>query len=279
MIPMIYLASPYSDPDPAVCERRYQDALQALGEARATLRALSPSDRGAPASEIEEIARKIPDPGLDCRECGLCCAPRGGLRMTINILPAEGARMEAIRPGSTRPYEGEEVRLARKFEADPSLSQDDPDAWGCLFHRPGPEGACSIYADRPDVCREFPPGSRECLKVRTRAQAADSPQIAPPVEEAQDEALPDLLPALLAAMRERPFPLGLIPQFREALLDAALDLDGDDLAWARRVFDLLGEAQVEDVNVRTARFVDALSALARLVHGRSLRAIPSDPKS
>ena len=28
--PLIYLASPYSDPDPAVCERRYQDALQAV---------------------------------------------------------------------------------------------------------------------------------------------------------------------------------------------------------------------------------------------------------
>lgn len=36
------------------------------------------------------------------------------------------------------------------------------------------DGLCSIYEDRPDVCREFAPGGRHCLEtVRRRRSPAD----------------------------------------------------------------------------------------------------------
>lgn len=260
----------------------WTNALQALGEARFASRG-----DAAIAAVIEEEARAIPDAGLDCRACGLCCAPRGGPVMTINLSQAEGARVEALYPGSIRPYEGNEVRLARLGEVAPAEGLDPDLARGCLFYAPGDAaGPCSIYPDRPDVCREFPPGCVPCRKVRRAGglDPAPAPTPAPetppaPVDDSADDDLPDILPALLATMRERPFPLDRIPRFREALLDAALDLDGDDLAAVRRAFARLGEAQVDDVNVRTARFVDALGELARLVHSRALRSreIPSPP--
>lgn len=124
------------------------------------------TDQSEALAEAAEYATQIPDFGVDCRECGLCCSPDSrALRMTIDLTQEEGARIETLCPGSTRPYERDEVRVAYRFEAE-STPDTAPDAFACMFHR-GAEG-CSIYNDRPNVCREFPPGCTVCLHIRER---------------------------------------------------------------------------------------------------------------
>ena len=47
----------------------------------------------------------------------------------------------------------------------------------CKCRKLGPEGRCAIYADRPEVCRIYEPGSVDCvetvLRRRTPEQARE----------------------------------------------------------------------------------------------------------
>jgi len=97
---------------------------------------------------------------FDCRACGACCC--AGL--DVLLLPAEASRYEAS------------DRLARllvwraRIAATPlPLLRHDSSGERCLAYRGRVGGGrCSIYADRPELCREFEPGSDPCLEARRR---------------------------------------------------------------------------------------------------------------
>lgn len=89
--------------------------------------------------------------GLDCRSCGACCA-----------YSAEWPRFS---------LESEEA-IAR---IPPALVDDvhgrmrcEGDRCAALAGEVGVATACTIYADRPDVCRACEPGDPECLTARRR---------------------------------------------------------------------------------------------------------------
>ena len=101
-----------------------------------------------------------------CRRCGACCR-------TFPIFASdEDARRE------------ERVR-SEALELKPWLKSG---RWAWQLH-PLPfherccfldeEARCAIYATRPQVCREFEPGSAQCLEARRRAGFGETGQVGP----------------------------------------------------------------------------------------------------
>jgi Fe-S-cluster containining protein len=99
----------------------------------------------------------------DCLTCGACCAS-----------PFEGA-------GYIRLSVAEEERLGRKglpvleVLPDPEdrivllgTKRNNQGVHVCiaLAGKVGTQVACSIYADRPELCRQFEAGSPECHQAR-----------------------------------------------------------------------------------------------------------------
>ena len=85
---------------------------------------------------------------LDCRTCGACCgyaSPDPAQRLTLRVVDDAEA--------------GGEV-LERQRDAAGYLR--------CYLLRGviGRRVACSIYRERPSVCREVAPGSRICMDAR-----------------------------------------------------------------------------------------------------------------
>lgn len=94
---------------------------------------------------------------MNCERCrGACCET-----LTVGIdtsqLPPDTARWVRLHASS---YDTEQTTFAA-----PCTELDAV-------------GRCRIYADRPDICRNFAVGSRDCLKtVRLRRTALDYQQI------------------------------------------------------------------------------------------------------
>ncbi len=42
----------------------------------------------------------------------------------------------------------------------------------CPCRKLSPEGRCSIYATRPDICKRYPPGGPDCLETVRRRRTA-----------------------------------------------------------------------------------------------------------
>jgi uncharacterized protein len=96
----------------------------------------------------------------DCQQCGACC--RG---LDVLLTDGEADAFEA------RP---DRVRLTVLYQPRAGLSarfmKRDPQTDTCVALR-GSFGdcACSIYADRPFLCRDLQPGDAHCVEARQRA--------------------------------------------------------------------------------------------------------------
>ena len=98
-----------------------------------------------------EILEGDEDASLLCRSCGACCAhsadwPRFSLE--------EDAALARIPEGFVR--------------ADRGGMKCNGDRCVALVGEVGVSTSCSIYADRPDVCKACQPGDDACLMARAR---------------------------------------------------------------------------------------------------------------
>jgi Fe-S-cluster containining protein len=86
----------------------------------------------------------------DCEDCGACCAFDSPTFVPLNTADQEhlGARLEELT------HEEAGQRYMRMHEGY------------CLaLDRSGGASQCSIYDQRPELCREFHQGSSECRSV------------------------------------------------------------------------------------------------------------------
>jgi Fe-S-cluster containining protein len=102
----------------------------------------------------------------DCQECGACCVHLGPYdgNAYVYLDREEASRMRRL---GLRVVEG--LRGSRCLAAAP---HEGADGWPACVAFEGTLGArcgCSIYEDRPSVCREFEPGSDLCREARDRA--------------------------------------------------------------------------------------------------------------
>jgi Fe-S-cluster containining protein len=112
----------------------------------------------------------------DCLECGACCEQ--GWR--VDVEPSDLERMSnATREnfvvvGSTRAAESDADGRPRTFAATLKLVQIGPPKFTgagpqqqCACLGPDPKvRACSIYEERPEICRTFPKGHARCVQAR-----------------------------------------------------------------------------------------------------------------
>ena len=84
---------------------------------------------------------------FDCVTCGACCAYSDSWPVFIGTGDAEGIPDELI--------DSEHGRMLCHGNRCAALA-------GELGNR----AQCSVYANRPLVCREFQPGSEDCVTVR-----------------------------------------------------------------------------------------------------------------
>jgi hypothetical protein len=84
---------------------------------------------------------------FDCISCGACCAYSESWPAFIGDRDGEGIPDELI-----------------DFEHGRMLCHGN--RCSALVGVPGSKTQCSVYAIRPLVCREFQPGSEDCIMVR-----------------------------------------------------------------------------------------------------------------
>jgi len=104
----------------------------------------------AESLDIEEIADVIENVGFECTDCGDCCAADDE-PLAVTVFPDEGRALADAADKSP-----EEV-------TEPSPFGDDAETFewtvrrdvcgDCFFHR---QDSCSVYDDRPSVCRTYP---------------------------------------------------------------------------------------------------------------------------
>lgn len=116
-------------------------------------------------SQIVQPMRRQARLNLDCQSCGACCAKRTGKDgLLINgIMPDEQPALEAGMPGCVIPDKMYPKDLVLRKYPIPFQSIE-----ACPFFsgKPGKSCSCSIYSDRPSVCRTFQPASDTCLTIR-----------------------------------------------------------------------------------------------------------------
>lgn len=103
-----------------------------------------------------------PPAELDCRTCGACCAPERNDAVYVGVTAADLDRM-------TR------VWRDRYVARDAVLTKLDPVGRCVCVALRGAVGktvSCSIYARRPEECRQFTAGTKECLLARRQAGLA-----------------------------------------------------------------------------------------------------------
>lgn len=113
------------------------------------------------------MAKKVPLPvaaptDLDCRTCGACCAPERNDAVYVGVTAADLARMTRV---------WRERHVAREAV----LTKLDPvGRCVCVALRGaiGQKVSCAIYARRPQECRRFTAGTKECLAARRQAGLA-----------------------------------------------------------------------------------------------------------
>lgn len=93
----------------------------------------------------------------DCRACGWCCSPP--------VLHGRGY-VELSQKDIARLKRPEVAQLVDEGEmAMRMLRAGTCSRCAALVGTPGSEAVCAIYSRRPDICREFAPGSAACLDI------------------------------------------------------------------------------------------------------------------
>jgi Fe-S-cluster containining protein len=104
----------------------------------------------------------------DCRSCGACCVANGdgGDVLAHGYADLTSEDVAQMTPHVRRQlhaiFIGSETRYATRAK---QLASGDV---GCQYLRgtPGQRCSCSIYANRPDICRRFRAGSAMCREAR-----------------------------------------------------------------------------------------------------------------
>jgi Fe-S-cluster containining protein len=102
----------------------------------------------------------------DCQTCGACC---------VHLGPYDGNAYVYLDPDEARRMRRLGLRVVREALGARCLAAAPHDgAWGypaCVAFEGelGIRCGCSVYSDRPGVCREFAAGSDVCKEARERA--------------------------------------------------------------------------------------------------------------
>lgn len=113
---------------------------------------------------------------FDCQICGACCLSPWTGEGYVRLYPEDLARLSedalpVFREESD--WDGPEgiVKLGTKRDAGGLRS--------CAAFEGGAAGpcSCSIYERRPNLCRQFEPGSELCLEARRRVGLTASPDL------------------------------------------------------------------------------------------------------
>lgn len=107
----------------------------------------------------------------DCRTCGACCAsPERETPSIVDLEPQDLARMSrrTVRLHVVR----EHIQTAWKDQRAGPFAGHRVCACSALRGSIMSRVSCRIYEERPDVCREFEPGSKRCLDAMREAERA-----------------------------------------------------------------------------------------------------------
>jgi Fe-S-cluster containining protein len=117
---------------------------------------------------------KTPD-ASDCRRCGACCIAEGGRAEGTaqssgwaDCTVVDVARLSREVQAKLAPVTHGPLRT-RAVAATPTRQTREFGSI-CAFLRgtPGRRVSCRIYANRPEICRRFEPGSEDCRSARER---------------------------------------------------------------------------------------------------------------
>lgn len=125
-----------------------------------------------------KVRKSLPIAKPDCRSCGACCVgihsdddggwadceARDLRRMSANV------RKQLV----VIPQDG--WSFTDKLYATPTTVTPLGKVCNFLRGTPGRKVSCRIYDQRPDVCRQFEPGSQGCLESRQSLQDAQHAQ-------------------------------------------------------------------------------------------------------
>ncbi len=122
--------------------------------------------------------------GDDCQSCGACCATgqlveighrdrrRLGARVKVDVVgDKKTAGFKQVLRAIIRLGGGDvlaRIRLSMGAWTGAMLMPKRPGTLRCaqLRGRVGRDVSCAVYKNRPTVCRQFRPGSGECLEIR-----------------------------------------------------------------------------------------------------------------
>lgn len=117
-------------------------------------------------------------PDFNCRKCGACCIPSTETDLYATLEENETVRLE--RAGKAHLFGTANRSLpvlvwAEEYFAmrTKTIKQGGFDVTVCAAFEGeiGKKCSCSVYGIRPEVCRAFRPGSKECLGAREEAEA------------------------------------------------------------------------------------------------------------
>lgn len=109
---------------------------------------------------------------FDCKSCGACCAYSGDVVVGLTE-PVPRAYLRSVRG----------VIGYASWEADTIKRMHQIDGvCAALKGRVGEACSCKIYTRRPEVCRDFSPGTPDCNEARRAAGMANIPSDQSPRE-------------------------------------------------------------------------------------------------
>ena len=117
---------------------------------------------------LDPVSLDIPD----CQRCGACCVYSGEITVLNDIdlaVPRYLTRSVRRMMGYFSDDHFDMRRMARVQLPAPKESHSQCVAFGGEIGR---DCRCKIYQNRPKVCREFEPGSDDCLQARREALMA-----------------------------------------------------------------------------------------------------------
>lgn len=108
---------------------------------------------------------------FDCTICGACCF---GKRDYVQVFPVDAARLGPARTAElVAPAVGEISASVGRASEPQRYMKMTHGRCSALVNAPPNRLLCSVYEDRPVLCRALEPGSGACLEARAR-QGIDS---------------------------------------------------------------------------------------------------------
>ena len=106
----------------------------------------------------------------DCQSCGICCSPEASSRdgcYGADYVEVTNRDLKRMSKALSAEEIGDRVSIGMDDNSCMKLvPKNGMERCAALTGRIGRSCACSIYEVRPGVCREFKPGSEECLEAR-----------------------------------------------------------------------------------------------------------------